>query len=345
MRYIIFLLITIRHLCAFAQYPPAAGLEGSNAIHKDSTIIIGWATDCQVQRGFLNISDTTVTYTEGSITSNKAFFGEPDYATGYSGATPTVVSLGDGGSAILQFEHPIKNGEGPDFAVFENTLKVLPQPYQYFIELGFVEVSSDGLNYFRFPSFSTTQTVTQISSFAYLLPQNIHNLAGKYEAGYGTPFDLDELSGETLLDIDNITHVKIIDVVGNINDDYTTYDSEGSKINDPWPTPFPSCGFDLDGVGVIHFNNDGNSIAEKKINELIVYPNPVKAGGVITIKNTRDIKNASVRNISGKNIDINVVNFLNRATITLPVSISPGIYFLQISNNNSVTTKKIVITE
>ncbi|MCZ7193760.1 hypothetical protein, partial [Salmonella enterica] len=31
-----------------------------------------------------------------------------------------LVSLGDNGVAILEFAKPIKNGAGPDFAVFEN---------------------------------------------------------------------------------------------------------------------------------------------------------------------------------------------------------------------------------
>ena len=54
---------------------------------------------------------------------------------------------------------------------------------------------------------------------------DIQNLAGKYRAQYGTPFDLDEMIGNINLDINNITHVKIIDVIGNINEPYSSYDS------------------------------------------------------------------------------------------------------------------------
>jgi hypothetical protein len=32
----------------------------------------------------------------------------------------SIVSLGDSGIAIATFAHPIYNGSGPDFAVFEN---------------------------------------------------------------------------------------------------------------------------------------------------------------------------------------------------------------------------------
>ena len=34
--------------------------------------------------------------------------------------------------------------------------------------------------------------------------------------------------------------------------DYSRCDSQGHQINDPWPTNFPTGGFDLDAVGVIN---------------------------------------------------------------------------------------------
>ena len=106
-----------------AQYAPAAGQPGTTAIYKDSTAFAGWAVSCKVTRGFINIEDTTETYTQGDTTSNHAFFGKPDNALGKPGSSSDVVSLGDGGSAVLTFAHPITNGPGPDFAVFENGLK------------------------------------------------------------------------------------------------------------------------------------------------------------------------------------------------------------------------------
>ena len=73
-------------------------------------------------------------------------FGEPEDATGMAG-DGRVVSLGDGGVAILTFDTPLSDGPGPDFAVFENAF------LETFLELAFVEVSSDDVNYFRFPWF------------------------------------------------------------------------------------------------------------------------------------------------------------------------------------------------
>ncbi|MFN6048554.1 MAG: T9SS C-terminal target domain-containing protein, partial [Bacteroidota bacterium] len=51
-------------------------------------------------------------------------------------ASNGVVSLGDGGIATLTFDPPITNGDGFDFAVFENTF------LDTFLELAFVEVST-----------------------------------------------------------------------------------------------------------------------------------------------------------------------------------------------------------
>lgn len=63
---------------------------------------------------------------------------------------------------------------------------------------------------------------------------------------------MQELTGIPQLNINSITHVKIIDVVGSINPTYGTHDKNNNIINDPWPTPFNSSGFDLDAIGVIN---------------------------------------------------------------------------------------------
>jgi hypothetical protein len=236
-------LLTFSAILLFAQYPPAAGQEGSTAIKWDSTIFKAWATGCQIQRGLLQIDDPTVTY--GGY--NHASFGTPSIVLGQAKeSSMDIASLGDGGSAILTFDRPIVNGDGFDFAVFENGFS------DTFLELAFVEVSSDGTHFVRFPSVSLTQESTQIGGFDGLDPTKINNLAGKYRQGYGTPFDLAELADSVNLDINNVRFVKIVDVVGNILEPYCTYDSQGHKVNDPWPTPYYSCGFDLDAVGIIH---------------------------------------------------------------------------------------------
>jgi hypothetical protein len=220
-------------------YAPAAGQPGSTAIYKDDASFVEWATGCTVTRGPMNITDASKGY---------ASFGTEANATGKAtGDSYGVVSLGDGGSAVLSFDKAICNGEGYDFAVFENGFN------DTFLELGFVEVSSDGVNFFRFNNVSQTQTTTQVGGFGSVDCTNLNNLAGKYRQGYGTPFDLSELATVSpLLDVNNVKYVRIVDVIGCIQDGYCTYDSLGNKINDPWSTPFASSGFDLDAIGVMN---------------------------------------------------------------------------------------------
>ncbi|MBK9291964.1 MAG: DUF4465 domain-containing protein [Bacteroidetes bacterium] len=230
---------------SFAQgpFPPAAGQPGSTAIHKDDPAFKAWANGYEIVRGWVNIADTSV-YAGGS---NRASFGHPSQALGpASGVSTEVVSLGDGGHITLSFSHPIVNGPGFDFAVFENSFS------DTFLELAFVEVSSDGQRFVRFPATSLTPTNAQVGSFGTLDPTNIHNLAGKYRGGYGTPFDLSDLADSTGIDLNNIRFVRIVDVVGSIDPAFATYDAQGNIVNDPFPTPFASGGFDLDGVGLIN---------------------------------------------------------------------------------------------
>ncbi len=135
-----------------------------------------------------------------------------------------------------------------------------------FLELGYVEVSSDGTHFARFSSVSATSTAAQIGGFGSLDPTNLYNLAGKYRAGYGTPFDLAELAGTKNLDVNNVQFVRVVDVVGRIdaapgNPAYTpSLDSQGNIINDPYPTAFASGGFDLDGIGVLNASPEPGSI-------------------------------------------------------------------------------------
>jgi hypothetical protein len=256
MRLFVFILFTVS-LPALAQFPGPVGTSGTTAMHADSSAFVGWAAECHVIRGYQDLSDPSLGF---------ANVGDSSMALGKAG-TNGVVSLGDGGSATVTFSTPITNGPGFDFAVFENSFS------DSFLELAFVEVSSDGINFFRFPAVSNLPVSPQYDNNANMDASKVDNLAGKYRALYGTPFDLQELSGISQLDITNITHMKIIDVVGSINPLYSTYDKNNNVINDPWPTPFPSSGFDLDAVGVIH--QGGVGIREfTKSDAFLIYPNP-----------------------------------------------------------------------
>lgn len=247
----------------FCQFAPPAGQPGSSAIHRDSTAIIAWAETCSVIRGYVNISDTLFTYNG----SNKATYGNP--SNGVGKANDLVVSLGDGGEALLTFSQPVVNGTGYDFAVFENAFS------SGFLELAFVEVSSDGLYFVRFPSSSLTPTSLQVGTFDTLDAKKIHNLAGKYQAMFGTPFDLQDISDSLRVDINHIAYIRIVDVVGVVQPPYACFDASGNIINDPWPTPFDTGGFDLDAIGVLHNASQGADNQEQIIHARI-FPNPVK---------------------------------------------------------------------
>lgn len=234
-----------------ADYDPQVGLSGSLGIAKASPLFTEWASSVDsFTRGPQDITNPT-----GPL----ATYGTPGNALGAIGPKDAarVVSLGDGGQITLGFAQPIANGPGVDFAVFENGfLTGSTGSGLAFLELGFVDVSSDGVHFFRFPSVSLTQTTTQVGSFDSLDARNLHDLAGKYIGGYGTGFDLSELASVSpLLDINNVTEVRITDVVGSIDPRYGTHDSLGNLVNDPFKTSFASGGFDLNGVGVINLRS------------------------------------------------------------------------------------------
>ena len=205
-------------------FPPAAGEPGSTAVHLEDPELVAWATGYQDYIPGAGVSIT---------------FQTPERALGMAGTDPTsdLVSLGEGGVIVLTFGFPVRNGEEWDFAVFENAFD------DRFLELAYVEVSSDGTNFFRFPNNSLT--IDPIGAFGTLDTTDIDGLAGKYRQSFGTPFDLEALSGTDGLNINAVTHIRIVDIIGN----GSFKDSNGNPIYDPYQTS-GSAGFDLDAVGV-----------------------------------------------------------------------------------------------
>jgi hypothetical protein len=157
------------------------------------------------------------------------------------------------GKITLSFDCNISNGDGADFAVFENGMI---SSSKLFAELAYVEVSSDGKNFARFDSISGTASA--VGTFSTIDPTDVYNLAGKHANGstnsWGTPFDLETLKNNAmvtsgLVDLNNIKYIRIVDIPGS--GDYL--DSQGNPIYDAWVT-IGSGGFDLEAIGVIrHF--------------------------------------------------------------------------------------------
>ncbi len=308
---------------SFGQtFDAPAGQIGSLAIYKDSSVIVNWASGIQVSRGYLNIANPSL----GVV----GFGLEQDALGPAEGDGISVVSLGDGGVAILTFSNAIINLAGPDFAVFENGFA------DDYMEFAHVEVSSDGVNYFRFPSISEIPLTIQTDNFSFIDCRYVYNLAGKYRQGYGVPFDLEELTGIPSLDINAITHVKLIDVVGSVNVEYGTTDDSGDLINDPYPTEFDSGGFDLDAVAVI--NEAPVGINESFI-RFSVSPNPTT--GIIQI---HSIQQGVIRfyNVIGELLgEQETTGFLE----TDVRSLGEKIIFVQLTTKKGVSCQRVIVLD
>ena len=205
-------------------------------------------------------------------------FGDPALALGpVTGDEFDVVSLGDLTAAQItagapvgrltlsvtdaQHPAPMRNLPGADFVVFENGVVA-----EYgtggagvggvFGELAYVEVSTDGTHFARFPSVSLTPAA--VGAYGTLDPTNLFNLAGKHvnAAGesWGTPFDLAVLANHPLvtagtLNLNDVRYVRIVDIPGNGGFADSALPTP-HPIFDPWRT-IGSGGFDLEAVGVI----------------------------------------------------------------------------------------------
>lgn len=211
----------------------------SNAVAATSESFTGWAT------GYSDYRPGT------DVTAN---FQTPDNAVGpYS---TSLVVLGNGGEITLTFESPITDGEGDDFAVFENGF-TSGNAELLFTELAYVEVSSNGTDFVRFDSAS--RQPEPVGAFGFQDPRLLGGLAGKDPGGWGTAFDLSALSNKAAVrdgtvDLSAITHVRILDVVGaadypEVGDTYP--DSFGRQIFDAHLTTGGG-GFDLRAVGVLN---------------------------------------------------------------------------------------------
>jgi len=189
-----------------------------------------------------------------------------------TGGSTHVLNLGVGGNVTLGFDSTdgltrrnITNGDGADFIVFENAFYAGTDTTKSFAELVFVEVSSNGTDFARFPTLSLTPSA--VGPFGTINPANVSGFAGVHPvlanvdtnsinpfdstvAG-GDAFDLSSLGSNALVlsgkvDLNAIRYIRLIDVVG----DGTLLDSVGHAIYDP--TGSGSGGADIDSVAVIH---------------------------------------------------------------------------------------------
>ncbi len=200
-----------------------------------------WASWVEaLSRGPMDISSPAL--------GNASWGSETNVIGAASGGSSDVLSLGDGGFITLGFEAGIGNGVGDDFAVFENGFWT---EEGLFAEFAFVEVSSNGVDFARFDAIALP--TLPVAGGSEVDPTDYYNLAGDQAAGLGTGFDLAELTDHALvtgglLDLQDIGYVRLVDVIG----DGSTVDANLAPVYDPYATPFPTGGFDLDGVGVLN---------------------------------------------------------------------------------------------
>jgi len=217
---------------------------------------------------------------------------DPNKALGpATGNNFDTVSLGDlgrqqidaemsPGQITLSFSEAIRDVNGYDFVVFENGLisewdtAAGSIAGQMFAELGYVEVSSNGRDFVRFPAVSLTNE--PVGPYGTIEISSIYNLAGKHPNANGictgTPFDLQEIADHPdvisgVVDINNIEYVRIVDIPGSgdFYDEATAHIDPGTwpswdyyanihPIYDAWVT-FGSGGLDVEAVGVLQEQN------------------------------------------------------------------------------------------
>ncbi len=154
----------------------------------------------------------------GFYDQNKAVNGVR--GAGNSGGSLDVFSLDNSGASayiVLAWSgKKIKNGTGVDFTVYENAFYASGNPAQRFMDLLFVEVSNDNVNYCGFaPDYTAAPETTYSNNPAnwprfagrnpVLYNVDSNNLTaaqlfqdndanGEMDLGGGDPFDLDNLS-------------------------------------------------------------------------------------------------------------------------------------------------------
>jgi hypothetical protein len=256
------LLIVVLLICCHASVAARAGIYSGPtqtvhpvdpAIASASPLFTEWANAIDASRSYFAPRGSTVISTTGFNS-----LGDLD---------ATQIAKGDSpGYLTVTFPQSIRNGFGPDFAVFENGF-AFGSPNGLFAELAYVEVSTNGTDFARFPSISTNAApVTGSGAFAGFDMSNVYNLAGKHADGFGTPFNLDDLATSALVagglvNLNNIQFVKLVDVPGN----GSYLDSQGHPILDNWLTT-GSGGFDFrlpvgKGVGVLNAVPEPSSIS------------------------------------------------------------------------------------
>lgn len=184
----------------------------------------------------------------------------PAHALGAPLGPAHVHSLGIGGALTLEFVPPIVDRPGADLIVAENPFRLAGNETNSFAEVAFVEVSSNGVDFVRFPAryfgapgWPGAFGTVPIGSYSNLAGQTpmLATAPGAdpldlVEAG-GDAFDLGDLLGEPLVaaglvDLQAIRRVRLVDVPSGV-----ATDSVGTTIFDAG-----TGSADVDAVTAVH---------------------------------------------------------------------------------------------
>ncbi|MGB7159675.1 MAG: PEP-CTERM sorting domain-containing protein [Tepidisphaeraceae bacterium] len=202
----------------------------------------------------------------GSFANPALVLGGPQ---GDPGGVQHVYNTGVGGSITLGFDdgptqRAIVNGAGADFIVFENPFNV---GSNVFAELVYVEVSTNGADFARFPVISNTPSAP--GPFGVINPSNVAGFGGVHPVAAnvvtnaispfdpavagGDAFDLAALAAHPLVvagtvDLEQIRYLRLVDVIGN----GLSFDNQATPHAIFDPTGSGNNGADLDAVSVIN---------------------------------------------------------------------------------------------
>jgi hypothetical protein len=213
-----------------------------------ATVFQGWVAGYQSfvrsdtnSGGYARDNDGNPASVWSSVVGRPAEFDPEIFPIGH------VLSLGNGGSIVLELDDVMANKSGPDFAVFENGFEF----NGIFAELAFVEVGTTTNAWARFPV--TSFITNALAAFGTLDATRVDGVAGKHTIEFGTPFELDWLKNDTnvlsgAVNLNQIAYIRLADVVGG-----SSVDQFGKPIHDSYAIGNASAdGFDLRGVGIFH---------------------------------------------------------------------------------------------
>jgi hypothetical protein len=140
----------------------------------------------------------------------------------------SVLSLGEGGSIVVELGQTIIDGPGADFIVFENAFSIGADPNNPFAEPATVEVSADGVTWTGFPCTAGAFPYGHCAGWHPVLANPATNQIDPTDPAVagGDAFDLGDLPGDA--GISEVRYLRITDRADLSGD------------------------FDLDAVAVVH---------------------------------------------------------------------------------------------